>query len=114
MKYYYNLYMNPETRIRKLELMKKLNQHKTMWNQYVIALASHGKNQLEIFDSVLLQQKIFQMEDYMIVGIGDGFDDALELVQGITQEVYDATGKANIRDYLLERQKDYEERDRRV
>ena len=43
------------------------------------------------------------------VGIADGFEEALYLVEKIAQEVYDVTGDMKIRKYLLEQQKKFEE-----
>lgn len=44
-----------------------------------------------------------------MVGIADGFEEALYLVEKIAQEVYDVTGDMKIRKYLLEQQKKFEE-----
>ena len=44
-----------------------------------------------------------------VVGIADGFEEALYLVEKIAQEVYDVTGDMKIRKYLLEQQKKFEE-----
>ena len=45
----------------------------------------------------------------LVVGIADGFEEALYLVEKIAQEVYDVTGDMKIRKYLLEQQKKFEE-----
>ena len=44
-----------------------------------------------------------------MVGISSGYAKALELVEKITQEVYDETGGTNIRNYVLHKQREYEE-----
>ena len=44
-----------------------------------------------------------------MVGIADGFEEALYLVEKIAQEVYDVTGDIKIHKYLLEQQKKFEE-----
>ena len=47
-----------------------------------------------------LLQPGYPREDRMVVGIAKGFDEAVELVEKISREVYDATGDLEIRDYI--------------
>ena len=39
-----------------------------------------------------------------VVGITKGYEEAVELVEQIVQEVYDQTGGCNIRSYILEKE----------
>ncbi len=39
-----------------------------------------------------------------MVGITKGYDEAVELVEQIVQEVYDQTGTCDIRSYILEKE----------
>ena len=47
-------------------------------------------------------------EDLFVVGIASGYDEALKLVKQITEEVYEETGRTDIRNYLLNKQQEYE------
>jgi len=104
MRYYKNLYVSESAADEKEEIVRRLNQNKIMWNTYIIALAKGGQNHLEFFDSVLLQQDIIAAQDLFIVGIAAGYDEALVLIEKITQEVYDSTKGADIRSYILKQE----------
>lgn len=110
MKYYHNLYLSENLVEKKDEMLYKLEHHKIQLNKYVIVLPKNGKNHLEFYDTVLLSQSFYKHQELFVVGIADGFEEALLLVKIIVQEVYDATKGADIRTYLLERQRAFEER----
>lgn len=114
MKYYYNLYISEPLLAKKHEILEKLRQGKLQVNRYLIVLAKNQKNHLEFFDSAFLKQKQTDKDELFVVGIADGCDGALELVEKITQEVYDKTRGTDIRNYLLEQQREFEERVKQV
>ena len=62
----------------------------------------------------MLKQKIFQSADLFIVGISSDYNGALSLVETIADEVYQKTGGADIRSYILEEQNAYKEGKRTV
>lgn len=109
MKYYHNLYLSEGFQEKKNEIINKLEQKEVQLNKYLVVLSKNPKNQLDIFDSILLKQKIFEMNDLFIIGIADGYDGALEMIENLTQEVYDITKGTDIRNYVLEKQRQFEE-----
>lgn len=109
MKYYYALYMSENLETKKEEILRKLEDGRLQYEKYVIALSKGEQNHLEIFNSVLLIQKTITKDNLFVVGIASGYGEALELVEKITQEVYDSTKGTDIRGYILQRQKEYEE-----
>lgn len=108
MKYYYNLYVSEDLIGKQEEIIRNLEEDKWQLAKYLIVLATNEKNHLEIFDSVLLLQKTIPKEDLFVVGIAGGRERAFELVEKITGEVYDETGCINIRNYILQKQSEYE------
>ena len=56
----------------------------------------------------MLQEAISKNELFL-VGIASGYTESLELVEKITQEVYDETSGVDIRNYILQKQQKYEE-----
>lgn len=96
MKYYHELYTNEKWVSRQL-------------GNYLIVLAKNEKNHLEFFHTGLFKQLHIPTDDLFVVGIAKDERDALELIEKITQEVYDETGDADIRNYILRKQKAYEE-----
>ena len=109
MKYYYALYMDEYAKKRQADIIKKIKNDKRQMNIYLITLTKNKKNHMEIFHSVLLMQKAVAKEDLFVVGMANGYFEALELVEKIAQEVYDETGGADIRNYILQKQLKYEE-----
>ena len=47
-----------------------------------------------------LLQPGYPREGRMVVGIAKGFEEAVELVEEISREVYDATGDLELRNYI--------------
>ena len=109
MKYYHDLYMSEAFISKKNEILDKLENNKWQLEKYVVALSKGEQNHLEIFHSVLLLQKAIDKENLFVVGITKDMQEALQLVEKITQEVYDKTGDADIRNYILQKQREYEE-----
>lgn len=109
MKYYYALYTDEHTKDKQEKIIKEIEKNKWQLEVYLIALTKNDNNHLEIFNSVLLIQKAMSKEDLFIVGIAGGYTESLELVEKITQEVYDETSGADIRNYILQKQQKYEE-----
>ena len=94
MKYYYNLYGDD---------VIMAEEH------YLIALSANEMNHLEILHSVLFEQKCMTKDNLFVVGVAKGYAQALEVVEKITQEVYDKTNGVDIRNYILKTQQEYEE-----
>lgn len=106
MRYYKNLYLQEGLEKKKAKIMKKLNDNKLQVSMHLIVLAENGKNQLEILNSLFLLQKDYPAADVLVVGLAKSYEDALEIVEKITQEVYDNTKGADIRSYLLRKEQE--------
>ncbi len=109
MKYYYALYVDESIKDSKEEIVSNVEKDKWQLEKYLIALTRNESNHLEIFNSVLLLQKAIPKDDLLVVGITNGYAEALEVVEKITQEVYDETSGVDIRNYILRKQREYEE-----
>ena len=100
MKYYSNLYVSEGLKKKKDKVIARLERRKLQPDLHVIFLPECDHNQLEIVNAMYLLQPGYSKEDRMVVGIAKGFDEAVELVEKISREVYDATGDLEIRDYI--------------
>ncbi len=109
MKQYHNLYVSRTLQLKKEQVLEKIEKNMVQMNIYLIVLTKNGKNQLEIYDSVMNKQKYFLDNAFLLVGIAEGYDDALRLTETIMADIYSRTGKAEIRTYLLEQQQRFEE-----
>lgn len=56
--------------------------------------------QLDIFHAGLLKQSVFRRRLPMIVGVASSYENAQDLVLQMIQDVLDATGSANVRQYF--------------
>ena len=108
MKFYDSLFMDEKLLQKKEAIIKKLKNNQWQFEIYLIVLSKNENNHLELFHSVLLQQKAISKDDLFVVGIASGYQEALELVEKITQQVYDKTNEVDIRNYILTNQNEYE------
>ena len=108
MKYYYALYWDEKLIPKKEEVLKKLKNSELQFEKYLIVLSKSENNHLELFNTVLLIQKAIPTEELFVVGITNGYQEALEIVEKITQEVYDETKGTDIKKYILQKQQEYE------
>ncbi len=106
MRYYKHLYLAEGIRKKKEKIIRKLEENRLQLNIHVITLARNERNQLEIYNSMLFLQPGFPYDDFFVVGIAKGYEDAVEMVGEIAQEVYNKTKGADIRSYILEREQE--------
>ena len=108
MKLYHDFYVCEHQQKNKKEWIQKLQSCSLFPNVYLITLAGGKQNQLEFFSSILLQQQIIRESDLFVVGLADGYEEALELTEMITQEIYRETGTLEIRQTIEKRQREYD------
>ena len=65
-----------------------------------------GRISLKFIMQRFFLQPDFPNDDFFVVGIVRGYEAALELVEEIAGKVYEQTGAADIRTYLLEREQE--------
>lgn len=106
MKYYKHLWLSEGLEKKKDNIIKKLDHNKVQISIHLIVLSANEKNHLEILNSVLLLQPGFPKEDYFVAGIAKSYDDALEMVEKITEEVYHNTRGTDIRSYILKKEQE--------
>ena len=108
MKCYYKLYLSEDLISEKEKLIQKLNADEFQIGKYIVALTK-SKHHLEIYHSILLIQKSISKNNVLVVGIANRYEDAIKLVEKITQEVYDKTKGTDIKRYIFEMQQEFEE-----
>ena len=106
MKYYKHLYLSEGLEKKKDKIIQKIEARKILPGIFLVTLAPDEKNQLEIHRYLLLLQPVFHRENLFVVGISKDYEGALELVEEITQEVYNKTKSADIRSYILDREQE--------
>ena len=98
------LYLTEGLEKKKEKIIRKLESGKLQPSVHVITLAISEKNQLEIYPTLQFKQPAFPEQDLFVVGITKGYEEAVELVEQIVQEVYEQTGGCDIRSYILEKE----------
>ena len=103
MRWYNDLYAGESIR-HKIEKMKwKIRHNAGQIDVYVISLASNPQNLLDIIPAQELLQKAYPKRDMYVVGLAGGYDEALEVVTQIIDEVYQQTGGFAIAAYLQQK-----------
>lgn len=105
-KYYKHLYLSDGLKKKKAKVISKLEKKKFQPDVYIVVLSENEKNQLEICSSLLFLQPAYPKSELFVVGITQGYEEALELVEKITIEVYNETKGADIRSYILNKEQE--------
>ena len=103
LKWYKKLYIGDNAKKKARATVRKLNQGRLVLSYYVITLASNEKNLLDFFPASQMKQKAFRSCCPMIVGLADGYEEALQLVQKIIEETYESQEDTDVRTYLKNR-----------
>lgn len=98
--WYKNLYIGDNAKKKSKKLIRKINQGAGVIDVYIITLAVNPENSLEIISANLLMQPALRRNCPVIVGLAKGYDEALEIVEQIVNEVYQETKRAEIRAWL--------------
>ena len=100
LKFAQNLYLGEGIAPEKLD-KQRLNKKPLLANVYLITPARNPADQLDIFDARQLVQPHYKDEEFLVLGMASGYEDALQLIERITGECLKARGDCNLREYLL-------------
>lgn len=99
--FYKDLFLSNLITVSKEEIIDSINSGRIFFHTYIITLPLiPSENQLEIYHIELNKQFYFHEEDFIVMGIAKGYQDALELVEKITTIVYNETHTGNIKEYF--------------
>ena len=100
MKFLQELYLG-EKIIPKVDgIVKRIKTEKVVPNLYLITMASHPDNMLDLVPEWEELQKGYPKETLRIVGLAENKKAAIKLMQSIIEESIKVTGSADIRAYL--------------
>lgn len=100
MKIYKDLYVSEDIADKKDAICRKLKMNFGIVDAYLIVI-SKGEDQLEIYHSFFLKQPYLKKQNFFVVGLAKHKESALLLVERITDDVFKATGDANLKSYFL-------------
>ena len=95
-----NLYLTEKTASKKDKIIRKANRGIGMVSIYFITLASNEENLFDIFHAAHLKQPAFYRQNPFVVGIASGYDEAMDLVQQMVEDIYQETGAFQVREYF--------------
>lgn len=101
---YHDLYVSECWLKKRAKIISKLKKNRLQPQVYLITLSQGKQNNLEFFPSILLKQKLFHDSELLVVGLADGYDDALVLIERIVSDIYSVTGNADLRSYIISHQ----------
>jgi hypothetical protein len=100
MKVIQDVYVGKKAKEKQEQILRNIRKHKPQSGVYCISLAKNGCDLLEIYHNNLLLQSFYKNSDKMIVGIAVGYEEAIEVVTEIVEEMYHKTGKFDIQTYI--------------
>ena len=103
MKFLQELYLGEKIAPKIDQIVKKIMDSKAVPNLYLIAMASHPDNMLDLIPYWEVLQNGYPKEHIRVVGLANGKKDAIGLMQFIVEESLEQTGSADIRIYLEEK-----------
>ncbi len=103
-KIYRHLYVSEFLEKKRDKILKKLKNNQFQPGIYLITLSQNQEDELEFYSTLLLKQHVYEDSPIFLVGIAEGYDDAINIIQMITEEVCRNTGEVNIRRYIMEKE----------
>lgn len=100
MKWYNKLYLGENAMKRKRKIINNIRFNKPQLGVYVITLPTNDKNSLDIYPSNILLQKYYKKRELTIVGIAEGREESLMLVERIVMDCYNQTGQFLVKELV--------------
>lgn len=92
MRWYKHLYVGKKAKKHRFSIIQNIRKNHLQPGVFIITPASNEHNILDIYPAVTLMQPYYQQEDLLILGIADGYGEALEVAGQIVDEMYQKTG----------------------
>jgi hypothetical protein len=102
MKWYEDLYVGYNLLDKKTKVINQIRAGKPMFNKYVLTLPQNDYDTLEIYPSNVLIQKWYRDSDMVVVGIAEGMEEAMDMMQLIIMECFNSRGNVKVKDFILE------------
>lgn len=104
-KWYPNLYLDPVTEKKQNKIKRRMERRQINFKVYCIALASNEKNLLDIYCSNELLFQYYREKEMKIIGLASSRESAVRLVANIVNDVYQQTGRLDVRTFFQEEEK---------
>ena len=101
--WYRHLYVGKKAKRHRASIIRSIREKKYRPGVYVITPPSNGNNILDIYPAYMLSMRSCKKEELRIMGIADGYQEALILAGTIVSEMYERTGRFCLEEFLAER-----------
>lgn len=98
--WYDRLYVGEKAKRHRFSIIQSIRRKKLRPGTYVITPPSNGNNILDIYPAAILFQEYYEKKNLLILGVADGYQDAIELAGRIVSEMYEKTGAFCLDDFL--------------
>lgn len=100
MLWYEKLYVGEKAKKHRFSIIQSIRRKKYRMGVFVITPASNEKNILDIYPLMTLSGPYYREKEFLILGIAEGYKEALELAGRIVGDMYEKTGTFCLEDYL--------------
>ena len=101
MRWYEDVYVGYNLLDKKRQVIRKIKNGKPQLNKYVITLPQNDYDTLEIYPSNILSQKWYRDSDMVVVGITEGMEEAMDMIQLIIMDCLNDTGEVKVKKYIM-------------
>ena len=98
--WYEHLYMGAKARRRRFAIIQDIRENKAGKGVYVITPPSNGNNILDIYPTETILKDYYEDRELLVLGIAQGYQEALKLAGRIVDEMYRKTGGFRIEEFL--------------
>lgn len=103
MRWYRDLYLGSGAAPNIQKIRKKASQGNPMLGVYYITLPATEKNLLDIFHNSMLIQPLFAKQQCTdVVGVAEGKQEAIRLIETIIRDIHTDTGTLDVRSHFKE------------
>lgn len=94
------LYAGEKAEKKRYRIIQGIRKSRPQPGIYVITPASNGNNILDIYAAAALLSPFYKDKEFLILGIGVGYWEALEVAGQIVNDMYRKTGAFNLSSFL--------------
>ncbi len=100
MLWYDRLYVGEKAKKHRFSIIQSIRRRKYRAGVFVITPASNGNNILDIYPLLTLLNPYYRDKELLILGIAQGYGEALELAGRIVGDMYRKTGAFCLEEFL--------------
>lgn len=100
MLWYDRLYVGEKAKKHRFSIIQSIRRRKYRVGVFVITPASNGNNILDIYPLLTLLNPYYRDKELLILGIAQGYGEALELAGRIVGDMYRKTGAFCLEEFL--------------